>query len=100
VKTGPLKLLICSDGISRSALAYWLTKGRHHIVVIERFSALRTTGAQVDLREQGIEAAKRMGFINVIRSKLVHEAGVYLSALKVMRWRRSWLTDFAGASKP
>ncbi|CAN7648261.1 FAD-dependent monooxygenase [Rhizobium leguminosarum] len=57
-------------------MAYWLARGGHQVVVVERFPALRTTGAQVDLRGQGIEAAKRMGLIGAIRDNLVEEAGV------------------------
>lgn len=76
MKTEPLKVLICGGGIAGPALAYWLARGGHRIVVVERFPALRATGAQIDLRGQGIEAAKRMGLIDIIRSKLVHEDGV------------------------
>jgi 2-polyprenyl-6-methoxyphenol hydroxylase-like FAD-dependent oxidoreductase len=71
-----LKILVCGGGIAGPALAYWLTRSGHQVVVVERFSNLRATGAQVDLRGQGIEAAKRMGFIGAIRSNLVDEAGV------------------------
>ena len=71
-----LKVLISGCGIAGPALAYWLSRSGHHVVVVERFSALRATGAQVDLRGQGIEAAERMGLIDPIRSKRVDEAGV------------------------
>lgn len=71
-----LKILVCGGGIAGPALAYWLTRSGHQVVVVERFPALRAMGAQVDLRGQGIEAAKRMGLIGAIRSKLVDEAGV------------------------
>lgn len=43
--------------------------------MIERYPALRASGAQIDLRAQGIEAVKRMGLLDVIRSKLVDEIG-------------------------
>ncbi|WP_155414619.1 FAD-dependent monooxygenase [Neorhizobium galegae] len=52
------------------------TRSGHQVVVVERFSSIRARGAQVDLRGQGIEAAKRMGLIGAIRSNLVDEAGV------------------------
>ncbi|MCJ9751104.1 FAD-dependent monooxygenase [Neorhizobium sp. BETTINA12A] len=71
-----LKILVCGGGIAGPALAYWLTRSGHQVVIVERFSNLRATGAQVDLRGQGIEAAKRMGLIGAIRSNLVDEAGV------------------------
>ncbi|MFI9406091.1 FAD-dependent oxidoreductase [Nocardia sp. NPDC052316] len=70
------KILICGGGIAGQALAYWLAKGGHRVTVVERFPALRASGAQVDLRGQGIEAVERMGLLDVVRSKLVDEAGV------------------------
>lgn len=71
-----LKVLICGGGVAGPALAYWLARLGHQVVVIERFPALRATGAQIDLRGQGIEAIKCMGLNDAIRSKLVDEAGV------------------------
>ena len=72
----PLKILICGGGCAGPALAYWLARSGHRVVVLERFPALRASGAQIDLRAQGIEVIKRMGLLDVIRSKLVDEAGV------------------------
>ncbi|KAJ5628094.1 FAD/NAD(P)-binding domain-containing protein [Penicillium lividum] len=71
-----LKILICGGGCAGPALAFWLARNGHQVVVVERFSALRATGAQIDLRGQGIEVANRMGLIDTIRSKLVDEDGV------------------------
>jgi 2-polyprenyl-6-methoxyphenol hydroxylase-like FAD-dependent oxidoreductase len=71
-----MKVLVCGGGIAGQALAYWLARGGHRVVVVERFPALRATGAQVDLRGQGIDAVRRMGLLDVVRSKLVDEAGV------------------------
>ena len=72
----PLKILICGGGCAGPALAYWLTRsGNHQVVICERFTALRVSGAQIDLRAQGIEVIKRMGLLDVIRSKIVDEAG-------------------------
>jgi 2-polyprenyl-6-methoxyphenol hydroxylase-like FAD-dependent oxidoreductase len=71
-----MKVLICGGGIAGPALAYWLARGGHQVVVVERFPALRATGAQVDLRGQGIEAIRRMGLLDEVRSRLVDEAGV------------------------
>ncbi|KAF4342893.1 2-polyprenyl-6-methoxyphenol hydroxylase [Fusarium beomiforme] len=42
----------------------------------ERFPSLRTGGQQIDIRGQGIEAAKRMGILEEIRSKAVDEDGL------------------------
>lgn len=72
----PLKILICGGGCAGPALAFWLARAGHRVTVVERFPALRATGAQVDLRGQGIEVIRRMGLIDVVRSKLVDETGV------------------------
>lgn len=74
----PLKILICGGGCAGPALAYWLARRGHQVTIIEVFPILRATGAQIDLRGQGIEAAKRMGLLDTIRSKLVGEEGVAL----------------------
>lgn len=37
---------------------------------------MRASGAQIDLRAQGIQLAKRMGIIEAIRSKTVDEDGL------------------------
>ncbi|PLP58148.1 oxidoreductase [Mesorhizobium loti] len=69
---------MCGGGIAGPSLAYWLARSGHQVVVAERFPALRATGAQVDLRGQGIEAVQRMGLLDSVKSKLVDEAGVSL----------------------
>lgn len=74
----PLKVLICGGGVAGPALAFWLARSGHQVVVIERFPALRATGAQIDLRGQGIEVVKRMGLLDNVRSRLVDEIGVSL----------------------
>ncbi|MEU4983111.1 FAD-dependent oxidoreductase [Streptomyces sp. NPDC021969] len=71
-----LKVLICGGGVAGQALAHWLARGGHRVTVVERFPALRATGAQVDLRGEGIEAVERMGLLDAVRSRLVDEAGV------------------------
>ncbi|MFJ5193847.1 FAD-dependent monooxygenase [Streptomyces sp. NPDC088394] len=72
----PLRVLVAGGGIAGQALAFWLTRGGHSVTVAERFPALRASGAQVDLRGQGIEAVERMGLLDAVRGKLVDEAGV------------------------
>lgn len=71
-----LNILIVGGGIAGQTAAYWLARGGHHVTVVERFPALRATGAQVDLRGQGIEAIKKMGLLETVRGKLVDELGV------------------------
>ncbi|MEV5711895.1 FAD-dependent monooxygenase [Actinoallomurus sp. NPDC052274] len=74
--TQSLRVLVAGGGIAGQALAFWLTRGGHRVTVVERFPALRATGAQVDLRGQGIEAVERMGLLGAVRGRLVDEAGV------------------------
>ncbi|MFI7346289.1 FAD-dependent monooxygenase [Streptomyces sp. NPDC049936] len=71
-----LRILVAGGGVAGQALAFWLTRGGHEVTVVERFPALRASGAQVDLRGQGIEAVERMGLLQQVRSLLVDEAGV------------------------
>ncbi|WP_037851434.1 FAD-dependent monooxygenase [Streptomyces sp. NRRL S-340] len=71
-----LRILVAGGGVAGQALAFWLSRGGHEVTVVERFPALRASGAQVDLRGQGIEAVERMGLLEEVRSRLVDEAGV------------------------
>ncbi|WP_328663615.1 FAD-dependent monooxygenase [Streptomyces sp. NBC_00328] len=71
-----LRILVAGGGVAGQALAFWLTRSGHQVTVVERFPALRASGAQVDLRGQGIEAVERMGLLETVRSRLVDEAGV------------------------
>lgn len=71
-----LRILVAGGGVAGQALAFWLTRGGHRVTVVERSPALRASGAQVDLRGQGIEAVTRMGLLDTVRSQLVDEAGV------------------------
>ncbi|KAG2174719.1 hypothetical protein INT43_005777 [Umbelopsis isabellina] len=74
----PLKVLICGGGCGGPTLAFWLSQTGHHVTVVERFPALRASGAQIDLRAQGIQVVKRMGLLDTIRSKVVDEEGMSL----------------------
>ena len=71
-----LKILIAGGGIAGPAAAFWLARAGHRVTVVERFPALRATGAQVDLRGQGIEAVRAMGLLDEVRAHLVSERGV------------------------
>ncbi|OWA01460.1 oxidoreductase [Streptomyces sp. CS159] len=75
-ETTSLRVLVAGGGIAGHALAYWLVRAGHRVTVRERHPDLRATGAQIDLRGQGIEAVRRMGLLDTVRGKLVDEAGV------------------------
>ena len=83
-----LRVLVCGGGIAGQATAYWLARGGHRVVVAERFPALRASGAQVDLRGQGIEAVERMGLLEEVRAARVDEAGVAFVDGRGRRWAR------------
>ncbi|EGE07992.1 oxidoreductase [Trichophyton equinum CBS 127.97] len=72
----PLKVLICGGGCAGPALAYLLASCGHKVTIIERFHALRASGAQIDLRAQGIEVVRRIGLLGAIRNRSVDEIGV------------------------
>lgn len=69
----PLKILISGAGIAGPAAAFWLARLGHSCTVIERHHELRTMGQQIDLRQQGVEAARRMGLLDEIWKHIVDE---------------------------
>ncbi|KAM0241537.1 hypothetical protein ACHAP5_007493 [Fusarium lateritium] len=71
-----LRILISGGGIAGPSAALWLSRLGHSCTVLERFSSLRTGGQQIDIRGQGIEAAKRMGILEDIRKNAVDEGGL------------------------
>ncbi|KAF5554800.1 2-polyprenyl-6-methoxyphenol hydroxylase [Fusarium mexicanum] len=71
-----LRILISGGGIAGPSAAFWLSRLGHSCTIIERFPSLRTGGQQIDIRGQGIEAAKRMGILEEIRNKAVDEDGL------------------------
>lgn len=50
--------------------------GQTYSAVVERFSSLRASSAQIDLRRQAVEVVKRTGLLEAVRTKLVDELGV------------------------
>ncbi|KAF2967521.1 hypothetical protein GQX73_g6039 [Xylaria multiplex] len=74
----PLRVLISGGGIAGNALAFWLSKIGHDITVVERFSSLRDTGLQLDLRGHGIEVMKRMGLQEAFAAQVAPEKGLQL----------------------
>ncbi|KAF3764473.1 hypothetical protein M406DRAFT_62361 [Cryphonectria parasitica EP155] len=73
-----LNVLIIGAGVCGPALACLLRRSspRHKITVVERWPTLRAAGQQIDLNENGLRILKRMGLLEVIKSKCVEEAGV------------------------
>ncbi|KJZ75200.1 hypothetical protein HIM_05394 [Hirsutella minnesotensis 3608] len=71
----PLNVLICGGGVGGPAAAFWLSRLGHRCTIVERYPELRIHGQQIDLREQGVTAAKRMGIIDEVRRRAVDEEG-------------------------
>ncbi|KAL3458096.1 hypothetical protein BJX64DRAFT_235337 [Aspergillus heterothallicus] len=82
----PLKVLISGAGIAGTALAFWLSKLKHNVTVVERHPCLRTTGLQVDLRGPGIDVLRRMGLEEAFRAVSVPEQGLRLVDRKGKSW--------------
>lgn len=74
----PLKVLICGGGIAGPSVALWLARCGHKVTIIERNPVLRASGAQIDIRAQGIRLVRRMGLMDAIRCRVVNEAGMAL----------------------
>lgn len=72
----PLKVLVIGAGVGGTATAFWLGKAGHDVTVIERAPELRANGQQIDLRGQGLTVTRRMGLLDIVRSKRVDEQGV------------------------
>lgn len=83
-----LRILIIGAGVSGLALASLLTQSRqdHEITIIERYSALRAAGQQVDLRGLGFEVLKRMGLEQAFGKIRVPETGLKVVDSKGRQW--------------
>ncbi|RYP40696.1 hypothetical protein DL767_001554 [Monosporascus sp. MG133] len=76
----PLNILIIGAGIGGPIMAFILQRSNpdHHITVIERSPALRASGAQIDIRAQGIPLLRKLGLLDAVKARAVSEAGVEL----------------------
>ena len=73
-----LKVAVSGAGIAGHALAFWLSKLKYDVTVIERFTTPRASGLQIDLRGEEIELLRRMGLENQFRSNAVKGLGAQL----------------------
>ncbi|KAF2015409.1 FAD/NAD(P)-binding domain-containing protein [Aaosphaeria arxii CBS 175.79] len=71
-----LRVLISGGGIAGPAIAFWLTRLGHSCTIVERFPSLRTSGQQIDLREDGVKVTERMGILDELRKYVVDEQGL------------------------
>jgi 2-polyprenyl-6-methoxyphenol hydroxylase-like FAD-dependent oxidoreductase len=58
-----MKIAINGAGIAGTALAFWLAKLGHEVLLVERASALRTGGFVLNLWGIGYDALERMGLL-------------------------------------
>lgn len=91
-----LKVLISGGGIAGPAAAFWLSRLGHSCTIVERFPEVRTRGQQIDLREQGIEAAERMGLLDEIRKRAVDEDGLLI--VDNSGKRQAWVPKESGST--
>ncbi|GAB2854821.1 FAD-dependent monooxygenase [Actinocorallia aurea] len=61
------RILISGASIAGLTLAHWLARHGFHPTVVERAPGLRTGGNGVDVRDQAVEVAERMGIMPRIR---------------------------------
>ena len=57
------KVLVCGVGIAGPTFAYWLTRGGFSPTLLERASALRTSGYVIDFWGLGYDIAEKMGLL-------------------------------------
>jgi 2-polyprenyl-6-methoxyphenol hydroxylase-like FAD-dependent oxidoreductase len=62
-----MRVAISGAGIAGPALAYWLNRGGHEVVLIEKAPQLRTGGYIVDFWGVGYTVAERMGILPELR---------------------------------
>lgn len=66
-----MRVLICGAGIAGVALAWWLERDGHEVLLVERSHGRRASGYMVDLRDAGFDAAERMGLLPALRRRAV-----------------------------
>ncbi|MEV6410068.1 FAD-dependent monooxygenase [Kribbella sp. NPDC051718] len=71
-----MKILISGAGIAGPALAYWLQKAGFQPTVVELAPAPRPGGQTVDIRGTAREVVERMGLMQVIKERRMHERGM------------------------
>ncbi|EXJ77023.1 hypothetical protein A1O3_10180 [Capronia epimyces CBS 606.96] len=71
----PLKILINGAGIAGTALANFLVRSQegHDITIVERTSKFRPGGTQLDLKSYGAPLMKRLGLLDAVRARSIHE---------------------------
>jgi 2-polyprenyl-6-methoxyphenol hydroxylase-like FAD-dependent oxidoreductase len=73
-----MKIVISGAGIAGTALAYWLHRSGHEVVLVERAPQFRTGGYIIDFWGVGYTVAERMGILPEVRNAgySVHEVRI------------------------
>jgi len=71
-----MKVLISGAGIAGPALAYWLHRAGFQPTVVELAAGPRPGGQTVDIRGIAREVVERMGLMQTIRDRRMHERGM------------------------
>ncbi|BBX95941.1 FAD-dependent monooxygenase [Mycobacterium lacus] len=69
-------VLISGAGIAGPALAYWLSRSGHDVVVVEIADGIRPGGQTVDLRGAGRAVVERMGLLDQMRDRSLDQRGI------------------------
>jgi 2-polyprenyl-6-methoxyphenol hydroxylase-like FAD-dependent oxidoreductase len=74
----PLNVLIVGAGVCGPAIAMLLQRSnpQHNITIVERSSTLRSTGQQIDLKNQAPYILRKMGLLDEIKALCVNETGL------------------------
>jgi 2-polyprenyl-6-methoxyphenol hydroxylase-like FAD-dependent oxidoreductase len=69
-------VLISGAGVAGPALAFWLTRNRYRVVVVESAPGIRPGGQTVDLRGAGADVVQRMGLLDEMTRRAVNQRGI------------------------
>jgi 2-polyprenyl-6-methoxyphenol hydroxylase-like FAD-dependent oxidoreductase len=72
----PKKVLISGASIAGPTLAFWLNKYGFEVTVVERASALRLGGQNIDVRDAARKIAEKMGIADAILQANTGELGI------------------------
>jgi 2-polyprenyl-6-methoxyphenol hydroxylase-like FAD-dependent oxidoreductase len=74
-----LRVLIVGASIAGPTAAYWFAKTGAKVTVIERFSQMRTSGQNIDIRTAGVSVMRKMpGMEEAVRANIVPIQGISL----------------------
>lgn len=72
-----LRVLIVGASIAGPMTAYWFAKAGAKVTMIERFSGLRTSGQNIDIRTAGVTVMRKIpGMEEAVRAKVVAMDGI------------------------